>query len=316
MKRIVLYVLVGLLLLILVVPFLIPVPPLEGLQPPQELADPDSQFIEINGLAVHVKTTGQGEPVFVLLHGFGASLYSWQGVMPPLSQYGRVIAYDRPAFGLTERPLTWEGENPYSPETQVALVIGLLDHFGVQQAILVGNSAGGTISMQVALQYPQRVVALILVDPAVYNGGGAPSWVRPLLGTPQLRRLGPLIARQIRTRGRDLLDLAWHDTSLLTPEMIELYEKPLRVEHWDRALWELTLASRASGLDERLEEFNLPILVITGDDDRIVPTADSIRLAGELPGAQLVVIPNAGHVPHEEKPGVFLDAVANFLRSF
>ena len=311
--RFVLAVFAFLLVLLLVGPFLVPVPALEGALPPQALADADSQFIEINGLDVHVKTIGQGEPVLVLLHGFGASLYSWQAVMQPLSQHGMVIAFDRPAFGLTERPLTWEGANPYSPESQVALVTGLLDHFGVQQAILVGNSAGGTVAMQVALAQPGRVSALILVDPAVYTGGGAPALTRPLLATPQMRHLGPLIVRQIQSRGPELIELAWHDPSLIQPETIELYKKPLQVENWDKALWEFTLASRSSGLAERLAEFTLPVLVITGDDDRIVPTADSIRLAGELPGAELVVIPQTGHVPHEERPDLFLQAVDEFL---
>jgi pimeloyl-ACP methyl ester carboxylesterase len=312
-RRIILAVIAFLLLLLLVGPFLVPVPPLQGTLPPQALADADSQFIEINGLDVHVKTVGQGEPVFVLLHGFGASLYSWQPVMEPFSQYGTIIAFDRPAFGLTERPLSWEGQNPYSPEAQVALVIGLLDHFVVQHAILVGNSAGGTVAMQVALAYPERVSALILVDPAVYAGGGAPSWIRPLLGTPQMRHLGPLVARQIQARGPQLIELAWHDPSRLAPETIALYQKPLQVENWDKALWEFTLASQASGLPDRLAEFTLPVLVITGDDDRIVPTADSIRLAGELPNASLVVIPQAGHVPHEERPDLFMQAVNEFL---
>jgi len=301
------------LLALLIVPFLIPIPPLHGTVPPQSLADADSQFIEINGLSVHVKTSGQGEPVIVLLHGFGASLYSWQGVMPALAESGTVIAYDRPAFGLTERPLTWQGQNPYSPEAQMALVIGLLDHFAVQQAILVGNSAGGTIAMQTALAYPQRVKALVLVDAAVYAGGGAPAWVRPLLATPQMRRLGPLLARQIQSRGLEFINLAWHDVQKIPPATIELYQKPLQVENWDAALWQLTLVSRASGLPERLDEFDLPILVITGDDDRIVPTADSIRLAAELPGAELVVIANAGHVPHEEQPDEFMRVVTRFL---
>jgi pimeloyl-ACP methyl ester carboxylesterase len=85
------------------------------------------------------------------------------------------------------------------------------------------------------------------------------------------------------------------------------------VENWDKALWEFTLASQASGLPDRLAEFTLPVLVITGDDDRIVPTADSIRLAGELPNASLVVIPQAGHVPHEERPDLFMQAVNEFL---
>jgi pimeloyl-ACP methyl ester carboxylesterase len=233
--------------------------------------------------------------------------------MESFSQLGTVIMYDRPAFGLTERPLSWEGQNPYGSEAQVALLVGLLDHFGVQQAILVGNSAGGTVAMQTTLAHPERVAALILVDPAVYAGGGAPEWVRPLLNTPQMRRLGPLVARQIQARGPELIEIAWHDPARLPPEVLDLYKKPLQVENWDRALWEFTLASHPSGLAERLSEFTLPLLVITGDDDRIVPTADSIRLAGELPGAGLVVIPDAGHVPHEEQPEAFMLAVNDFL---
>ena len=312
-KQIVLIVLGILLFALLIGPFLIPIPPLQGTRPPQELADPDSQFVEVNDLDVHVKTSGQGEPVFVLLHGFGSSLYTWNPVWESLSQQGRVIAFDRPGFGLTERPLTWEGQNPYGIDSQVDLVIGLLDHFGVEQAILVGNSAGGTVAMQVALEHPERVSSLILVDPAVYEGGGSPSWLRPLLATPQMRRLGPLVARQILERGPELIDLAWHDPSQLKPEIIELYKKPLQAENWDKALWEFTLASRPSNLTQRLEELDLPILVITGDDDRIVPTEDSIRLSNELPNAHLEIIADAGHVPHEERPVEFLEAVMNFI---
>lgn len=308
-------VLLGGLALVLLGPFLVPVPPLEGTQPPSALADADSRFIEINGLSVHVKTIGQGEPVFLLLHGFGASLYSWQPVMSSFSQLGTVIAFDRPAFGLTERPLTWQGQNPYSPEAQIALVIGLLNHYGIEKAILVGNSAGGTVAMQTWLAKPERVSMLILVDPAVFTGGGTPGWVRPLLSTPQLRHLGPLFARQIQERGPKLIEIAWHDPELIPAETIDLYQKPLQIENWDRALWEFTLASRPSGLAEHLADFTLPVLVITGDDDRIVPTADSVELASKLPNATLAIIANAGHVPHEEKPEEFMQAIISFLSS-
>jgi len=134
-----------------------------------------------------------------------------------------------------------------------------------------------------------------------------------LLRTPQMRHLGPLIARQIQERGPDLLDLAWYDPSRIPAESMEMYQKPLLVENWDKALWEFTLASQASKLAERLDEFDLPVLVLTGDTDRIVPTEQSIRLAGELPHAVLVVIPQAGHVPHEEQPDLFMQAVSEFL---
>jgi pimeloyl-ACP methyl ester carboxylesterase len=300
---------------VLVGPFLVPVPPLTNTVPPEQLADPDSQFIEINDLSVHVKTRGLGEPVFVLLHGFGASLFSWHAVMDPISQYGTVIAYDRPAFGLTERPMTWTGENPYSSQANVDLLLGLLDHFKVQKAILVGNSAGATVSMQFTLQHPERVQALILVDPAVYEGGGGPSWLRPFYNTPEMNHLGPLIVRSIQSSGIDLIKMAWYEPSKITPETMSGYTKPLRADNWDRALWDFTAASQPSTLSNHLNEFTLPVLVITGDSDKIVPTADSVRLADALPYARLVIIPQAGHVPHEEQPDDFMQAVDEFVKT-
>ena len=268
---------VGIILIVLILvlaigPFLVPVPALENTKTIEQLADTDSQFIELNGINVHYKKWGEGEPTFILLHGFGASLFSWREVIEPLSKFGTVIAYDRPAFGLTERPLEWEGDNPYGLQAQTDLVIALMDELDIEKAILVGNSAGGTISMQAALQHPERVQALILVDAAVYSGGGAPSWVRPILKTPQINHLGPLIARQIQARGKEFIKLAFHDPSKITPDVFEGYQKPLQAENWDKALWQLTLASQESGLAEKLTELTMPTLVITGDDDRIVPT--------------------------------------------
>jgi len=302
-----------LILLILIIPLLVPVPALANTVPATALADEDSKFIEVNGLDTHYKISGAGQPVFILLHGFGASLFSWREVIQPLSDIGTVIAYDRPAFGLTERPLEWQGESPYGPEAQADLVIGLMDELNIDQAILVGNSAGGTISMLAALQHPERVQALILVDAAVYAGGGAPAWIRPLFITPQMKHLGPLLARQIRAQGTEFIRSAWHDPERITPDIFEGYEKPLQVHNWDKALWELTVASRESGLSERLHELTLPVLVMTGDDDRIVPTEQSLRLAGEIPAAALSVIPQCGHLPQEECPAEFMQAVTEFL---
>jgi pimeloyl-ACP methyl ester carboxylesterase len=244
-----------------------------------------------------------GEPTFILLHGFGANLFAWREVVQPLAKLGTVIAYDRPAFGLTERPLEWAGENPYSQNSQAELALGLMDALNVKRAILVGNSAGGTISLLAGLQYPERIQSLILVDPAVYAGGGA----------PQMKHLGQLIARQLQAQVPEIVRLAYHDPSQVTPEIMAGYMNPLNVENWDKALWELTAASSESGLAQRLPELNLPVLVITGDDDRIVPTEQSVQLAGEIANAALVVIPQCGHFPQEERPAEFMQAVIDFL---
>jgi pimeloyl-ACP methyl ester carboxylesterase len=189
-----------------------------------------------------------------------------------------------------------------------------MDALQIDRAILVGNSAGGTVSLYTALRYPDRVRALILVDAAIYAGGGAPDWILPLLRTPQARRLGPLFVRSIRRWGQDFGRSAWHDPSRLTPQIWEGYGRALQAENWDRALWELTISGPSPDLADRLDQVTLPVLVITGDDDRIVPTEQSIRLAAELPDATLVVIPNCGHVPQEECSAAFLEAVTAFVQ--
>jgi pimeloyl-ACP methyl ester carboxylesterase len=309
--------LLTLLLVILIGPFLIPIPPLVGTVPAGELTNSESRFVEIEGLELHYTDHGQGQSVIILLHGFGASLYSWHEVVGPLTEIGRVVAFDRPAFGLTERPdlEEWPGQNPYSPEFQVELVVGLMDALSVEQAILIGNSAGGTVAVNTALTHPDRVQALVLVDAAIYQGGGSPAWIRPLLRTPQMRRLGPWITRSIADRGESIIEIAWHDPSRIDEETIEGYRLPLQVDNWDRALWEYTLASYDLDLDERLDEIQMPVLVITGDDDRIVPTELSLRLAENIQGADLVVIADCGHVPHEECPLEFMAAVEAFTVS-
>lgn len=312
MKRTPVLLLISMMSLILVGPFLIPIPPLEGLSPPEAFAEPDSQFIRLRGVRIHLKNKGSGLPALILLHGFGASIFTWREVLAPLAAQKQVIAFDRPAFGLSERPLHWQGENPYTPEFQVELVLALMDYYQLEQAVLVGNSAGGTIAVLTALEHPERVAALVLVDAAIY-AGGSPIWFSWLARTPQMQHLGPLIARNIQNWGMDFARSAWHDPSKITPEIWEGYTLPLKVENWDRALWLFTSSSRHLKLEERLHEILAPTLVISGDDDRIVPLEDSQRLASELPNAQLVVIPNCGHIPQEECPDAFLAAINAFL---
>ena len=309
------YILVTLAVAAAVVPLIIPIPPLKDTRSIAELADPDSRFIDVNGLTVHYKIYGEGEPYIVLLHGFGASLFSWQQVLQPLSQYGTVIAYDRPGFGLTERPMPeeWDGENPYTRDAQEQLLLGLLDALEIEQAILVGNSAGGTVSVATALNHPERIKALVLVDAAIFTTGGGPSYLRWLFRLPQVDRLGPWLVRNIQKWGMELIKTAWHDPSKITPAVLEGYIKPLQVENWDRALWEMNKVTGEADLAERLGELRLPVQVVTGDDDRIVPTADSVRLAEEIPGAELIVFERCGHVPQEECPQQFLEAAGEFL---
>jgi pimeloyl-ACP methyl ester carboxylesterase len=128
-----------------------------------------------------------------------------------------------------------------------------------------------------------------------------------------MQRIGPLLVREIQKTGLQIIDQAWHDPTKQPEDTVPLYTKPLKAEHWDFALWQYSTSSQPSDLPERLDQLDLPVLVITGDDDRIVPTQTTIETAGKIPGAQLVVLPECGHVPQEECPQAFLSAVEVFI---
>jgi pimeloyl-ACP methyl ester carboxylesterase len=303
------------LLLVLAGPFLIPVPPLKNTFTPEELADPDSLFIEVDGLKFHYKIQGEGEPVFLLFHGFSANVFTWHNVMEPLSRMGTVVAYDRIASGLTQRviPGKWKGENPYTPAQQVAQAIGLMDALGIKKAIFIGNSAGAHVALQTAIVHPERVSGLILAGAAVYGGAGAPGWLLPLFKTPQADHLGPLSARWLESQGEKLLELAWHDPNRTSPEIRKGYQKTFQVTNWDLALWELTKATHPTDVVERLHTVTVPTLVVTGDDDRVATPELSRKLAEDITGATFQIIPECGHLPQEERPSLFMEAVQIFV---
>ena len=303
------------LLFFVFVPLLMPLPPLEGIKPLDELVYPESQFLEINDLDVHYQEIQNDGDLLVLLHGFGSSTYSWSKVMEPLSKYGSVIAYDRPGFGLTERliPKKEIDYNPYSLSYQPVILNEFINSRDADQVFLVGNSAGGTVAILTALDFPETVQGLILISPAVYGGGGAPKFIKPLLNLPQINRLGPIFVRTIRERGLEILKLAWSNPEKITDTDIENYQKPLSVDRWDQGLWEFTKVNGDNNLETRLQELKMPVLIITGADDKIIPVDQSVRLSSDIPGSKLVIIPQCGHVPQEECPEEFLEAINTFF---
>lgn len=302
-------------LFVTVGPFLVPVPELTGLVPAEQFADTDSRFIEINDVTVHYKEAGSGGTTFILLHGFGASTYSWREVMDDFSQRGRVIAYDRPAFGLTERPMPedWK-ENPYGMKANVELLRGLMDAFGIEKAVLVGNSAGGGVAVAFALEYPERVESLILVDPGVGGGYGPqfPAWALPLMWTPQMRHLGPLMMRDYQESLPNTIQREWYDESKLTDTIKQKYLNALKIENWDRAFYELTFAPAYPELRPLLPQLTVPTFIIAGAEDRLIRTWYFEAISQEIP-APLVLLPQCGHVPQEECPALFMEETVKFL---
>ncbi len=306
-------------LVVLVGPFAVPVNTSGTLTNKEAAAlswDGESEFVELAGHEVHLVTAGsqQSDRLIVLLHGFGASSLTWKEVLEPLSSIGFVVAYDRAAFGFTERPTTIGEVNPYSSLGQLQVIDELVSMYGQgKEVVILGHSAGGALALGYALDHPEKVQKLILEAPAVYGSGGAPSWLNWVFDIPQLDHLGPLAVSSIASSGLQILDSSYYNKDLITDQVVANYTAPLDVIGWERAFWEFNKAPRSLNLVERLDQLSVDTLIITGDTDEIVATADSVRLNGELPDSTLEIISESGHLPNEEKPLEFVEAVISFL---
>jgi pimeloyl-ACP methyl ester carboxylesterase len=317
-------VLLGLLVAALIVPFLIPVET-SGTKTYQEAAGSATSFAKAQGIDIYTDITEfdcqtesdcENPPVFILLHGFGANTFSYRFVSEPLSAYGEVIAYDRPGFGFTERPTSWEGENPYGSAGNDLILDELIAEYASNREVfLVGHSAGGTQAAQYAVDNPGAVTGLILISPAILTTGGSPSGFNWIYSIPQLDHLGPLLVSSIASSGMDLLDRSWFDKSKITDEIKAGYRAPLEIIGWEEGFWEFNRAPRVFDVKERLSEIKIPTLLITGDTDVVVATADTEALATMIEGSSLVVIPNSGHLAQEENPAETMKAIDDYWMS-
>jgi len=316
--------LVVLFLLAAIVPLLIPVAPLENLASAASVAPPESQFVTIpfdgtDGIDIHYladEIADDGEPTFVLLHGSNFNAFTWNETLDFFGERGRVIAYDQIPYGLSEKLVAgdWNGRNPYSTEAAIAQLMTLLDTLGVEKAILVGNSYGSVLALEAALAYPDRVEALILADSAVYVSESMPPAVMNL---PQVQRLGPLFGRMIGG-SEAFVRQTYLDPTAIDDQRMRLTLIHTEVANWDVAMWDYLREWGTAPIDigAQLAAISQPALVLTGDGDAVAPPADSERLANALPNADYTVLANCGHVPQEECPTQFTDAVDAWLGQF
>lgn len=266
-----------------------------------------SRRARVAGIDTHWLEAGEGHPV-ILLHGLGASSYSWRGVLPALAARFRVIAPDLPGFGRSEAPRTHD----YSLAGQSRWLCAFMDHLGVSSGRLAGNSMGGVISLVTAMDFPSRVERFALLGAPTYLGEYPKllwpmRW--PVIGRMYEAMLGPLAVRFV---GRT----AFKDGSLLTEEAISEYSISLKRPEGRRATGEFLRRAVPDDAHERMKrypELTQPILYICGDSDGVVKTSSARRFCQEAPQARLLEIAACGHASQEEKPKIVSDALMEFF---
>jgi pimeloyl-ACP methyl ester carboxylesterase len=285
-------------------------------QPAAALADPDSRFATFAGLEVHHKVAGDpAQPAVVLHHHFYGNVFTWRHVLADLGGDHLVAAFDRPGFGLTERPPPDARlPSPYARETSARITVELLDHLGIEQTVLVGSSAGGTAALETYARAPQRVRGLVLLSPAITGDVGPPAALRPLMRSAQAARFAPqLIGRLAGEVTLERIARSWHDPSRATEDDLDAYLRPLQVEGWERGYLGVFGAEDPPDLRALLPRIEVPTLVVGGASDTVIGPAWNRRTAAAIPGARFELLPECGHTPQEECPDELLAVVRRFL---
>jgi pimeloyl-ACP methyl ester carboxylesterase len=277
---------------------------------PAGIGAASAKFLRLpSGIRVRVVESGpeEGEAV-VMLPGWGCSAYAFRKNIGALARSGtRVVAVELKGQGGSDKPL---GEGEYTVESLTRHAIEVLDALEIERGTLVGLSLGGLIAARVALEAPERVKRLALIDPVGFGR------VR-LVGLAQLfpAAMGALLPR-VAGRWAFALALrgAYGSLGRPTARDVDEYFAPARDPAFVQTLWALLheVDWRLLTSDE-LRRLTMPLLVIFGREDRLVSPRDAERLTREAPQGRAMFIEGAGHASAEEAPDEVNAALAEFI---
>ncbi|MES2713769.1 MAG: alpha/beta fold hydrolase [Pseudomonadota bacterium] len=265
-----------------------------------------SQFIEVAGLRMHLRDTGPREaPPLLLLHGFGASLHSWEEWARMLEGRFRVIRIDLPGFGLTGPDTSGD----YTDARSVTVLAALLDRLGVAQATVIGNSMGGRIAWRFAVAEPTRVARLVLIAPDGFASMGI-TYDRPV-SVPLFVRILPYTLPMPLMR--QTLDATYGDPRRITGALATRYRDMLLAPGVRHAM--IARLDQHILPDPRplLAQLTMPVLLMWGARDQLIPVGHAQDYLAILPQASLATLPTLGHVPFEEDPALSLPPLEAFL---
>jgi pimeloyl-ACP methyl ester carboxylesterase len=269
------------------------------------LAKP-GDMVEVLGTTLHVRDTGPRDaPAVVLVHGFGSSLQTWDTWATALEADHRVIRIDLPGSGLSPP----DASGQYVDARSIALLIALQDRLGVPRASIVGHSIGGRIAWTFAARYPERVDKLVLVSPDGFASPGFAYGVAPkvpsMLGLMRFVLPKPLLRMNLAP--------AYADPALLTDALTTRYHDLLLAPGAREAM---LMRMRQTVLVDPvplLQRIRAPTLLVWGERDAMIPLANANDYLKAMPNARLVTVPGAGHLPHEEAPGIAMGEMRRFL---
>ncbi len=270
---------------------------------------PAGSFVTVNGLRLHYVRRGSG-PTVVLLHGSEGFWQDFQAVMERLSLQYDVIAFDRPGHGYSDSPPVAD----CAPDAQARIIHDALQRLGVTRPLLVGHSWSGSLLLAYALAYPQEVAGLTLLGGWVHAPDARPLW---LLRLPSVPLLGPLVVATllILVRGHYLRKSL---REAFAPDPVPADYARLASALWQRRTSQALTFARENTRDRAVMralrpcygQIQVPIVIVTGDCDQVVPPAEhAYPLHEALPHSTLTVLPDTGHELPQTRPAAVVEAI-------
>jgi len=280
-----------------------------------------SRYVDLpGGIHMHYRDQGAVEtpgapptPTVLLIHGFSASLQTWEAWVPKLGAQYRVVSIDLPGHGLTQAPAGYQA----SIEGFRDVVYAFTQAEHLSRFAIVGNSMGGNVAWEYALAHPEQLDALILVDAAGWphqnEGALNTSPMMKLLRNPTL---GPIMMNLDNTQlFREGLRAAFADPSKADEAMVTRYVEMARAPGHRAILLQLqsNFSGRREASDATLAPIQTPTLILWGRHDHLIPVADATLFHNAIHGSELKIYDNSGHVPQEEVADASAATVMDFL---
>lgn len=266
----------------------------------------------LNGIDINYEVQGEGPPL-VLTHGYSASLEMWRDQVPTLSAKHRLVIYDTRGHGKTTAPADpaqYDLSRDYTAD-----LLALMDHLQIERAHVGGLSMGGMIAQEFALQHPDRLRSLLLLD----TGPGMSGMQRDPAVQARFQQFREMMATVARTKGMGAVIDAmrnspqWADrpSGGSVPDAVRRHIAGMREMSVDGYLGGATAMQTWAGTLDRLHTITVPTLVLVGEQDNLLPASRTI--ASKINGRRFVLLEKCGHGSNMWRPDVFLQAVTGFL---
>jgi pimeloyl-ACP methyl ester carboxylesterase len=269
------------------------------------------KYVEAEGLKLHYLTAGQGEPV-LLLHGWPTSAHLWRNIIVPLSRTKQVVALDLPGFGKSDKPLS----DSYSFKFYERVLDSFVEKLGISRTTLVVHDLGGPVGLYWAVRHPEKIQRLALLNTVVYP---ELSWAAMLFVAATF---APLVKTWlVSSKGIEAaMRLGVENKQRLTRDVVSAYQAPFQDKDAQKVLLKSVQRLSPKGLKEieaKLPLFRIPVRLIYGTNDRILPDVEKtmLRVKRALPQAQLTALPGCGHFLQEDEPEQVAELLGAFVNS-